>query len=129
MNKKTIAALLEQKDSLLSGKIAPRRVWKVTRRPDGTVKRELLDPEAYRRGRAKIAAKEAKEALALTVRRKLGVSQDRFAEILGISAGTLRNWEQKRREPTGAAAVLLRIAEKHPEIVKESGREVNGRKP
>jgi putative transcriptional regulator len=51
------------------------------------------------------------------VRRKMGVSQDRLAEILGISAGTLRNWEQKRRQPTGAAALLLRVAEQYPQIV------------
>ena len=52
-------------------------------------------------------------------RGKLGLSQSKFAAILGISAGTLQNWEQGRREPTGAAKVLLRIAVKHPEVLLE----------
>ena len=53
------------------------------------------------------------------VRGKLGLSQSKFAAILGISADTLQNWEQGRREPTGAAKVLLRIAAKHPQILLE----------
>ena len=53
------------------------------------------------------------------VRGKLGLSQSKFAAILGISADTLQNWEQGRREPTGAAKVLLRIAMKHPEVLLE----------
>ena len=53
------------------------------------------------------------------VRGKLGLSQSKFAAILGISADTLQNWEQGRREPTGAAKVLLRIAAKHPQVLLE----------
>jgi putative transcriptional regulator len=48
------------------------------------------------------------------VRGKLGLSQSKFAAILGISADTLQNWEQGRRSPTGPARVLLRIAARHP---------------
>jgi putative transcriptional regulator len=55
----------------------------------------------------------------LKVRGKLGLSQSKFAAILGISADTLQNWEQGRREPTGAAKVLLRIAAKHPQLLLE----------
>ena len=51
------------------------------------------------------------------VRGKLGLSQSKFAAILGISADTLQNWEQGRRSPTGPAKVLLKIAAKHPEIL------------
>ena len=54
------------------------------------------------------------------VRGKLGLSQTQFAAILGISADTLQNWEQGRREPTGPAKVLLRIAAKHPEVLLEA---------
>jgi len=50
-------------------------------------------------------------------RATLGLSQNKFAALLGISAATLKNWEQGRRRPSGAAKVLLRIAQKHPEIV------------
>ena len=53
------------------------------------------------------------------VRGRLGLSQSKFAAILGISADTLQNWEQGRRRPTGPAKVLLRIAAKHPEVLLE----------
>jgi putative transcriptional regulator len=53
------------------------------------------------------------------VRGKLGLSQSKFAAILGISADTLQNWEQGRRTPTGPAKVLLRIAARHPEVLLE----------
>ena len=51
------------------------------------------------------------------LRGKLGLSQSRFATLLGISRGTLQNWEQGRREPTGPAKVLLKIASKHPQVL------------
>ena len=54
------------------------------------------------------------------VRGKLGLSQSKFAAVLGISADTLQNWEQGRRSPTGPAKVLLRIARKHPEVLLEA---------
>src|SRR5437762_2868018 len=47
----------------------------------------------------------------------LRVSQNRFASLLGISANTLKNWEQGRRRPTGAAKVLLKVAARHPKAV------------
>ena len=55
----------------------------------------------------------------LRVRGKLGLSQSKFAAILGISLNTLQNWEQGRRSPTGPAKVLLKIALKHPEFLLE----------
>lgn len=54
-------------------------------------------------------------------RGKLGLSQSKFAAILGISADTLQNWEQGRRSPTGPAQVLLKIAVKHPDVLLEVG--------
>ena len=51
------------------------------------------------------------------IRASLGLSQEGFAAILGISLGTLRNWEQGRRDPEGSARVLLRVAERHPEAL------------
>jgi len=53
------------------------------------------------------------------VRGQLGLSQSRFAAVLGISTDTLQNWEQGRREPTGPAKVLLKIALKHPHLLLE----------
>ena len=52
-------------------------------------------------------------------RGKLGLSQSKVATLLGISQDTLQNWEQGRREPTGPAKVLLRIAAKHPRVLLE----------
>jgi putative transcriptional regulator len=55
-----------------------------------------------------------------TVRAKLGLSQSKFAALLGISSSTLKNWEQGRRHPTGAARVLLKVAKRHPRVVLEA---------
>lgn len=54
------------------------------------------------------------------VRRELGMSQNDFATLLGISKRTLEGWEQGRRYPSGAARVLLLIAEHHPEVIVET---------
>jgi putative transcriptional regulator len=59
------------------------------------------------------------ESSIVRMRGKLGLSQSRFAAILGISTDTLQNWEQGRRTPTGPAKVLLKIAARHPEILLE----------
>jgi putative transcriptional regulator len=55
-----------------------------------------------------------------SIREKYGLSQVKFAKLLGISPATLRNWEQGRRKPEGAARILLLIADKHPEAVLET---------
>ena len=54
------------------------------------------------------------------IREKYGLSQTKFAQLLGISAATIRNWEQGRRKPEGAARILLFIADKHPEAVLDT---------
>jgi putative transcriptional regulator len=51
------------------------------------------------------------------LRERLGLSQEDFAETFGMSVGTLRGWEQKRREPDGPARVLLTVIDKEPEAV------------
>lgn len=51
------------------------------------------------------------------IREQYGLSQDKFASLMGISVATLRNWEQGRRKPEGPARVLLRVASKHPEAI------------
>ena len=53
-------------------------------------------------------------------RQKSGLSQTEFADDLGISKRTLQEWEQGRRSPSGAAQTLIRIAERHPEVVREA---------
>lgn len=52
-------------------------------------------------------------------RNDLALTQREFASTFGISVATLRNWEQGRRTPTGAAKVLLQIIHKQPNTVKQ----------
>ena len=52
-------------------------------------------------------------------REKIGLSQQAFALLLGVSPRTLQDWEQGRRSPTGAAKTLLRVAVAHPEVLRE----------
>jgi len=51
------------------------------------------------------------------IRTNYELSQGQFAAMLGISLGTLRNWEQGRRSPEGPARVLLQVAASHPEAI------------
>lgn len=53
------------------------------------------------------------------IRRRLKLTQESFALLLGISLATLRNWEQGRRKPQGPAKVLLAIAAKNPKAILE----------
>lgn len=52
-------------------------------------------------------------------RLKAGLTQAQFAALLGVSQRTLEQWEQGRRTPSGAAKTLIRVAELHPEILRE----------
>lgn len=52
-----------------------------------------------------------------SIRENLGLSQIKFAKLLGISVSTLQNWEQGRRKPVGPAKVLLNVAAKYPDAV------------
>ena len=52
-----------------------------------------------------------------SIRENTGLSQARFAELLGVSVRTLQEWEQGRRKPSGAARTLLLIAEKNPRVL------------
>jgi putative transcriptional regulator len=54
------------------------------------------------------------------LRRFVGLSQKAFSKALGICIHTLRNWEQGRRKPEGPALALLRIAARHPRILREN---------
>lgn len=77
----------------------------------------LESVKQMRRGQAarvtRVKVPEAAEARAL-----VGLSQQAFAILLGVSPRTLQDWEQGRREPTGAAKTLLRVAVEHPEVLR-----------
>lgn len=53
------------------------------------------------------------------IREKVGLSQSRFATLLGVSVRTLQDWEQGRRAPTGAARTLLLVADRNPRVLLE----------
>jgi len=66
------------------------------------------------------------------LRARFKLSQAKFATLLGISVGTLQNWEQNRRQPEGPARVLLRVAAAHPEAllsVTKAAPRRRGRRP
>ena len=54
------------------------------------------------------------------IREKLHVSQPEFSFMIGVSVATLRNWEQGRTIPEGAARALLKIAAKNPQAVLDA---------
>ncbi len=89
-------------------------------RPVGRVDARRLDAtdEAeIDRQRAEDDADALRDAVrfARRVRRRLGFSQAEFAERIDVSLDTIRNWEQGKRQPTGAAKALLRVLDKAPE--------------
>lgn len=55
-----------------------------------------------------------------TIRAKTGLSQGRFANVMGVSKRTLENWEQGRRHPTGPARALLRLVDADPEYALQT---------
>lgn len=54
------------------------------------------------------------------IRKATGLSQAKFATLIDVQAGTLRNWAQGRREPTGPAKALLRAISKDPKNVLQA---------
>jgi putative transcriptional regulator len=60
---------------------------------------------------------ETAAAIARTVRKRLGLSQGEFAARFHVPVGTLRDWEQGRRQPDGPALAYLRVIAREPEMV------------
>ena len=60
-----------------------------------------------------------KTTSAAEARQRLGLSQSQFAKLLGVSVRTFQDWEQGRREPSGAARTLLRVAALRPDAIHE----------
>lgn len=79
------------------------------------LKQSMKEAAAIRRGGlAPARVMEISAPDAKSIRAKVGLSQSEFAQLIGVKVATLRNWEQHRRHPTGAAAALLTIVEKEP---------------
>lgn len=86
------------------------------RQPDGSVLRRILRADGTVEKEALMPADQWEVSAA---RAATGFSQEQFARLLGVSKRTLQEWEQGRKRPSGAARVLLRIAARRPDVVKE----------
>lgn len=106
-----------RKEALVKGERAPSRAFRIEKNDDGTFSRVSLDPEIQRRKSARAWAAKSEAA---KVRHSLDLTQEDFAKLLGIGLSTLRSWEQQKREPSGAAKMLIKIAVKHPEVLQEA---------
>ncbi|MBS4098857.1 MAG: helix-turn-helix domain-containing protein [Sulfuricella sp.] len=90
--------------SAAPGRIDPARV-------DATTEEEIAAHQAVDEAGAMLdAAKFARR-----VRKRLGLSQAEFSQRIDVSLETIRNWEQGKRCPTGAAKALLKVLDKAPE--------------
>jgi putative transcriptional regulator len=84
------------------------------------IKSGLDDALAYAKGHKNRGTKRRVQIADVDVRvlrRRLGLSQDKFAAAFGVSPSTVRNWEQGRRRPEGPARVLLHVINHEPEAV------------
>jgi uncharacterized protein (DUF433 family)/DNA-binding transcriptional regulator YiaG len=115
MKARTINEMIRAKEQIERGMATPAHVWEVRSDGKGGFTRRAIDPKAFRR-----AQKTAWDKSIAATREKLGLSQTRFARLLGISVRTLHHWEQGSRTPSAAAQVLLRVASRHPEAVLEA---------
>ena len=87
----------------------------------------LQDALDYTKGGKSAAARVVHVAVEAAdikaARRRIGLSRDAFARAFGLSAATLRKWENGEREPTGAARVLLTIISREPEAALRAIRQ------
>ena len=80
--------------------------------------KSIKEAGKIRRGKAKPSRVFHYDAIDIRkLRESVAVSQSQFARMIGVSKGTLQNWEQGRRQPRGPAKALLRVFEKDPEAV------------
>ena len=80
---------------------------------------EVLDgARAIKAGRGRRFVAEPRSPI-VRARLNAGLTQAQFAALLGVSRRTLEQWEQGRRQPSGAAKALIKVAEMHPEVLRK----------
>ena len=89
--------------------------WEKTRNLGEEILQGIRDLKAGRTGRRFTIDSYA----IVRAREKSGLTQAEFAKLLGVSVRTLQDWEQGRREPNAAAQTLIKVAEKHPKVLRE----------
>lgn len=89
--------------------------WEKSRDIGQEILQGIKDIKAGRIGR-----RFTKESFPIVrAREKSGLSQAKFAALLGVSVRTLQDWEQGRREPNAAAKTLIKVAELHPTVLRK----------
>ena len=80
----------------------------------------IREIKTYKAGKIDLKTRELQEpSLPQEIRKQLNLSQAAFAGLMGVSVRTVQDWEQGRRNPSGPAKSLLRIAEQRPEVFME----------
>lgn len=97
-----------QPETLRAGRIDPARV-------DATTERDIASHQAQDEAEAMVDAAR----FARRVRQRLGLSQTEFSRRIDVPLDTIRNWEQGKRCPTGAAKALLKVLDQAPELALE----------
>lgn len=80
----------------------------------------IREVKAFKGGKGTLVSRKLSDpSHPKTIRQRLNLSQAAFAGLMGVSVRTVQDWEQDRREPSGPAKSLLRVAEQHPDIFLE----------
>ena len=83
----------------------------------------LEEIKSWKAGKKQLKTSEVhfpKAVDVVAIRKQMGLSQDGFAALMGVSVATLRNWEQGRREPQGSARALLQVAKVQPDALTKA---------
>jgi putative transcriptional regulator len=92
-------------DTLPEGRVDERRLDATTEQDIG--RQQLADDAESMQDAARFARR---------VRKRLGLTQSEFSQRIDVSLDTIRNWEQGKRRPTGAAKALLKVLDRAPEV-------------
>lgn len=114
-NRDLNAELLDALEEIKYGKKWERKT-EFSPQPDGSVHRTIIRYDGTVEKDEIIFTETIQPAV---VRAATGLSQPAFAKLFGISLRTLREWEQGKKAPSGAAATLLKVATRHPEVLRE----------
>lgn len=82
------------------------------------VRAGLQDVARFERGEKQLRTKKGKASIDIRqIRENLGLSQQVFCDVYGVSLSALKNWEQGRRTPDLSAQLLLRLISNSPAMV------------
>ena len=110
-----LSAAVREMKAIEKGSLTPSRVFVIESDGKGGFIRRQVAP-------TKKPASTPGAELAIAARNKIGLSQTDFAALIGVAPGTLRGWEQGRREPNRAARVLLAVAASEPQAVLKAAK-------